>query len=254
MTGFQIHAMQADAIAGSSTPWWIAVTPPRQEFRLAAELESYGATVALPLRTETKISIDSRSGCERKRENRRPILERYVPFTGPEEARYDIDRSQAVSGFVPLPDSAQGHFRSQLANLVRASEICPMLGCEEFANGSRVRITAGIWMGLEGYVLANQPGRVRIAMEMLNRASVVDKTFSPESLESLELEEEAQPTTPQCDGPVRLTCACGFVYDTDRRHKPACPRCHKVYILGPVSELLGLKQRRDAATQSFRAG
>lgn len=150
--------------------WQVIHTRPRCEKKLAAYCAKLGATSYLPLRSETKIYQ------RRKVTVHKPIFPGYLFASLSPDQRLGLLKTNQVVRF--LEPEFEAHLVHELDQIRSALEVDPTLGADAaIAAGTRVRITGGPFMGVEGLVqnLRSQ-NKVALNVDMIGRAVVVEVT------------------------------------------------------------------------------
>lgn len=157
--------------------WWIAVTKPQAEKRFAADLAAKKIGHFLPLRRETAIY----SG--RKFHSDKPLFQGYVSFAGDDWVRYDAVMTRRVLKIIPVVD--QTRFVRELSGIQRALACDPrMMPYGGIPLHTRVRVTQGPLMGVEGFVEAKDKlGLLVLRLSMLGGSSATE--IEPDFVELL---------------------------------------------------------------------
>jgi transcription antitermination factor NusG len=163
------NANQFSPASGWSEPAWFAVqTRPRHEKRVAAEVESKGITVFLPLFSERHQWSD------RRRLVHVPLFSGYVFIRMAQtiESRISVLRTNGVMKFVgargtgvPIPEKEIDAVQTVLTHRVPFAH-------HPFLNvGRRVRIRGGSLNGLEGILMAkNGDESLVVSVEIVQRS------------------------------------------------------------------------------------
>ena len=148
--------------------WHVLYLRPRWEKKMGEYCVAHGFSYYLPLREETKIY-------QRRRVTvHKPLFPGYVFVTFEPDERLQILKTNNVVRILEPRD--QRTFLHQLAQIRRALRVDPTLGaCAMLEKGRRVRILAGPFQGVEGFVetLKGQT-RVLLNIEMIGQAIAVE--------------------------------------------------------------------------------
>src|SRR5688500_4770416 len=126
--------------------WWVARTKPRAEKVLAWELLNRNIPYFLPMAERVKVSGG------RKRRLLLPLFPSYLFFSGNRVARASALATGKVVQTIEVRDQQQ--LTNELAAIDRVlANNTPLDPVPNLAVGSRCRITAGPFQGLEGRVI-----------------------------------------------------------------------------------------------------
>lgn len=148
--------------------WYVLHVRPRCEKKVAEYCGTYAVEHYLPLRTETRVYQ------RRKVTFSKPVFTGYVFVHAHQPEKAQVLRSNNIARVIEVVD--QGRFESELTQVRRALEVDPTLGaCDAVKQGSRVRITVGPFMGLEGIVhTLKGKTRVMLNVDMIGQAVPVE--------------------------------------------------------------------------------
>lgn len=148
--------------------WHVLHARPRCEKKLADYLAGIGVEYYLPLRTESKIYQ------RRKVVVQRPLFSGYVFACFDLARRVLVLKSRQIVRDLPVRD--QVRFLAELDQVRRALTANPALGaCPAITKGSRVRILAGPFQGLEGMVAAlRRSTRVVLNVDSIGQGVAVE--------------------------------------------------------------------------------
>ncbi len=148
--------------------WFVLHLRTRSEKKVAKVCEAHGLDCYLPLRAETKIYQ------RRKVTVHKPMFPGYlfVCFS-PEERKTVLQTGHVVRIMKPTNEELLIHELDQIRMALEADET---LGTSSsIIEGRRVRITAGSFMGIEGFVeSARKKGTVCLNIEMIGAAALVE--------------------------------------------------------------------------------
>ncbi len=148
--------------------WFVLHVGPRTEKKVAAVCERYGLTHYLPLRESVQIHQ------RRKVVVHKPLFPGYLFAELTPETRVHVLRTNHVLQMITPENEDQ--LLHELEQIRMALTVDPHLSPEaQLSRGMRVRIKAGIFMGLEGYVdqLAKQTC-VRLNVELVGQSVAVE--------------------------------------------------------------------------------
>ncbi len=152
----------------SAEPLHVLHVRPRCEKKMADYCESSGITHYLPLRAERKIYQ------RRRVEVTKPLFPGYVFAQFDAERRTLVLKSGQVVRIIEVHDQAR--LIHELEQVQRAIEANPVLAaCPAITGGTRVRITSGPFMGIEG-IVATLKGQTRVMLnvDMIGQAVPVE--------------------------------------------------------------------------------
>ncbi len=158
--------------------WWIAHTKAKMERMLVRHLAMHDVGYYLPLLERVTIS----SG--KKRRSLAPMFSSYVFFCGDVEARYKAISSNYLCQVIDV--AAQDRLVEELVGIERAINGDAQLELYPFAvEGSRCRVKAGPFRGLEGVVVQRR-GSVRLVLQVTMLHSGVALEIDIDLLEPIE--------------------------------------------------------------------
>jgi transcription antitermination factor NusG len=148
--------------------WHVLYVKPRSEKRMAEYCVAQGLEHYLPLRRETKIYQ------RRKVTVDKPVFPGYVFVRFDADSRLTVLKANPIVRVLETGD--EGRLVHELDQVRKALAADPALGTvAALKRGTRVRIKAGPFMGVEGLVAdMRNPTQVRLNVEMIGRAVVVD--------------------------------------------------------------------------------
>jgi transcription antitermination factor NusG len=148
--------------------WHVVYVKPRTEKKMAEHCAAHGLEHYLPLRRETKIYQ------RRKVTVDKPVFPGYVFVVFDAESRVTVLKANPFVRVLETADEAR--LVHELEQVRLALAVDPALGTDAaLRHGTPVRITAGPFQGIEGIVESMQnPAKVRLNVEMIGRAVVVD--------------------------------------------------------------------------------
>lgn len=152
----------------SQAVWWVGRTKPRQEKAVARDLRMHGIAYFLPLVARPQRSI------KRMRMSLLPLFSGYVFFRGDVQDRHNIMKTGRLAQILSVRD--QVGLNSQLAGIARAIEHQMDLDlCDLVREGTRVRITHGPLVGVEGLVQKmKNPARLILNVSVIAQAAMVE--------------------------------------------------------------------------------
>lgn len=158
--------------------WWVAHTKPRAEKSLARELVNRGISYFLPMAQRVRMSGG------RKRRLMLPLFPSYLFFTGDREACAAALATGKVVQIIKVRD--QQELAGELAAIERVlATNTPLDPLPNLAVGSRCRVTAGPFEGVEGRVIRrDNVARFVLHVTMLGRGVVME--IEPDLLEVVE--------------------------------------------------------------------
>lgn len=172
------HASAIASLAGCEGFWFVAVTLPRQEQRLAVEMQAVGATVVNLKETVVSTRVDPAGHIHRDKYER-PIFPGYLFVNGDSAPRPHIDprgehwfrcrESSATLAVIDVKDQARLH--SQLCDLMRWHDASGgKIASTKIAPGQRVIIRSGPFRGTEARLVDRVEGpRVFLAIGEIGR-------------------------------------------------------------------------------------
>ena len=149
-------------------PWWVAHTRSRQEKALAWFLKENEVGYFLPLRGKVVVHKG------RRRKTLLPLFTGYVFFRAGEEARYTALTSNRIAGVIEVIDQSQ--LTRQLLRVHQALASGEKMDTHpQLQRGTRVRVTGGALMGLEG-VITRKRGVTKLLLnvDILGQAAAVE--------------------------------------------------------------------------------
>lgn len=148
--------------------WFVLHVGPRTEKKVAAVCDRHGVPHYLPLRESVKVYQ------RRKVVVQKPLFPGYVFAALSSASRVHVLRTNHVLQMIAPDNEAQ--LMHELEQIRLALSVDPRLSpSAQLSRGSRVRIKAGVFMGLEGHVdqLAKQTC-VRLNVELVGQSVVVE--------------------------------------------------------------------------------
>jgi transcription antitermination factor NusG len=157
-----------DSVVDLSGRWRVARTKSRCEKVLAKDLQGCGIGYFLPLIEQVKFSG------RKKRRVRAPLFPGYVFFCGDETSRYTAMTTNRIAQTLDVAD--QDSLVRELAAIEKALAGEASLDPYPFAAvGSRCRVTAGPFRGLEGIVLhRDKTARLLLQVTMLGQGASIE--------------------------------------------------------------------------------
>jgi transcription antitermination factor NusG len=148
--------------------WYVLYLRPRCEKKLAAFCLKHELKYYLPLREETKIYQ------RRKVTVEKPLFPSYFFSSFDSDGRLSLLKTNNVLRI--LEPSSKRRLLRDLAQVRKALQVDPTLSaCSALAEGRRVKILGGPFMGIEGTVISTQ-GRTKVCLnvDMIGRALAVE--------------------------------------------------------------------------------
>ncbi len=149
--------------------WWVAHTKSRNEKALAHDLIARNIHYFLPM--TWKVSRKSR----RTVRSLLPLFAGYLFFCGSEMDRLELLRTNRAANIIDVID--QPRFVSELVQIEQALGAgAPLLPHEYIKKGQKCRVLAGPLMGLQGIVVSEARGAMRLVLQidMLGQAASVE--------------------------------------------------------------------------------
>jgi transcription antitermination factor NusG len=156
------------SIEPKSLPWHVLHTRSRQEKSLARVLEAADIHYELPLTERVRMYG------HRKRVILEPVFTNYLFVQGPLEVTYFAQATKRVANVIEVRDQAS--FIRDLAQIRKALGGGAALSPYRFLTiGRRVRVTAGPFKDVEGYIEEKpKPDRLILQVEALSRAASLE--------------------------------------------------------------------------------
>lgn len=143
---------------GGSASWWLCRTRSRQEKIVAQHLLARQVPFYLPLVKHTSLSRG------RARVSHAPLFPGYIFVFGDSSQRQLALESNRLAHVLPVHDGEQLHYDlAQIGQLIACE--APLTTYERLAIGERVRVRAGVFIGLEGTVIRRQ-GKSMLAISV----------------------------------------------------------------------------------------
>lgn len=139
--------------------WWLVECRGGFDQRLIADLRQAN-TLAL--------DIFERVRNEKREYRKRPIFPGYVFFNGNADQKWAAGRSIATLKIISI--FRQDRIAEELANLALYMRHNPHPSLANLRRGTRVRVTAGPLLGLEGEYVKSLPGRIYVNLGILGKA------------------------------------------------------------------------------------
>lgn len=148
--------------------WHVLHVHPRCEKKIAETARILGLPHYLPLRATTRIYQ------RRKVTTEKPVFPGYCFVSFNWEGRLDLLKTNQIARFLAPPSQRQ--LLHQLAQIRRALLVDPTLATEQSLDtGTRVRITTGPFMGVEGLVAELRGiSKVLLNVEMIGQAVALE--------------------------------------------------------------------------------
>ncbi len=160
-----------------SAPWHVLHVRPRCEKKMADYCESSGINHYLPLRAERKIYQ------RRRVEFKKPLFAGYVFAQFGPTLRATALKSGQIVRIIEAPDQAR--LLDELDQVRKALDANPVLAaCPAITQGTRVRITSGPFMGLDG-IVSTIKGQTRVMLNVDIIGQAVPVEAGMEMLERL---------------------------------------------------------------------
>ena len=158
----------AHSVADLKGYWWVAHTRARFEKAFAWDLLRRGIGYFLPMRERVRVSGG------RKRRVLMPLFTSYVFFCGDEDDRYAAMSTNRLCQTLVVNDQAR--FVAEMAAIEKALAGKAELDPYPFAvTGSRCRVTAGPFQGLEGVVVRrDKQTRLVLQVDVLGQAAAME--------------------------------------------------------------------------------
>ncbi len=161
----------------SVASWHVLHVRPRCEKKMADYCKLSGITHYLPLRTERKIYQ------RRRVEFAKPLFAGYVFAQFGPDLRATALKSGQIVRIIEVQDQAR--LLDELEQVRKAIEANPVLAaCPAITQGTRVRITSGPFMGLEG-IVATFKGQTRVMLNVNIIGQAIPVEAGMEMLERL---------------------------------------------------------------------
>jgi transcription antitermination factor NusG len=135
--------------------WTAAYCKPRQEKALAHELCRRQVPYFLPMVLRETISGG------RRRRNLYPLFPSYLFFSGDEQQRLAILKTDRIVRLIDVSDAEQPRFRQEMQYLQAAVQHAPesIELYPRLVSGAPVRVTAGVLKNVEGIIIQSQNKR-----------------------------------------------------------------------------------------------
>ena len=148
--------------------WWVAHTKSRNEKALAQDLIARDINYFLPM----TMSITRRT--RRTVKSLLPLFTGYLFFSGNEEHRIEVLRTNRVANIIEVVD--QSSFINELSHIDQALRVGVPLSSHQYVKkGQWCRVIAGPLMGLEGIVQnIRNPARLILQINILGQAASVE--------------------------------------------------------------------------------
>jgi transcription antitermination factor NusG len=148
--------------------WWALYTLSRQEKELMRRLRAMDIAFYSPI-----IAQRHRSPAGRIRVSHVPLFANYVFLCGTDFHRYEALTTNCISRVIPVPDGQQ--LAADLRQIQRLIELGhPLTPETRLAEGTRVRVRSGAFMGFEGTVLRRENvTRLLVAVNFMQQGASV---------------------------------------------------------------------------------
>lgn len=148
--------------------WWVAHTKSRNEKALAHDLIAKGVSYFLPMTWK----VQRKSG--RTLRSLLPLFGGYLFFTGEENARLEVLRTNRVANIIEVKD--QKKLVDELAQIEQALRAgAPLLPHKYLKAGQRCRVVGGPLMDLQGLIVRTKNAmRLVLQVDMLGQAASVE--------------------------------------------------------------------------------
>jgi transcriptional antiterminator RfaH len=155
-------------LANFAGRWWVAHTKSRNEKALAHDLVGRQISYFLPM------SWKMRRRAGRKIRSLLPVFSGYLFFSGDENQRVDVLRTNRVAGIIAVED--QDRLVRELSQIEKAVRTgAPLLPHRYLKAGRLVRVTAGPMADLEGIVVRSKNAtRLVLQVDILGEATSVE--------------------------------------------------------------------------------